>query len=314
MRYIDTEVFRACLAPKDAVVAERRAQVQQLAGTLESKNDANIALITEHESKMHEYLQNKAQGIKCKKPLQPKLTPICGDGKRYKSLLRHLDEAEQRRNDILSGESLTHYQINHIRAEMAGTTWSPEAHATLNEKRAAHEGWGEKAVRIMRGLPHVVTQEKRDMEDGDIKRLDNGNGGLQSVQVGRCGLTAYLSFVWELASDVKISKYIDRKVVDAIKTGELPKEMLEGPAKQFPYWLLDRMMSYVLPSDVIGQYGDIYCAYEFGYVVIPQGDADDAWTLISITKGKPRYGLRKAYSLQKMLEESAAKEEAPLAA
>lgn len=303
MRFIDTTVFGVRFVPKDAAVTELRAQVEQLAGTLESKNAANIALINEYDVKMHEYLLNKAQGIKSKKPNKPDLMPIVGDGKRYKSLLRHLAEAERRRCEVLSGNDFTHYEIMQMIAEMLGTVWTTEAAMTLNDKRAAHEGRGEKAVRMMRGLPLIVTQEKRDMEDGDVKWLDGG-GSVQCPQVGRCGLTAYIKFVWDLAQDTKISKYINPQIIEAITSGELPHTKLEG----LPSWLLERIMTYIEPTDILGQYGDIYCAFEFGYVVVPQSDVSDAWTLVGVTKGKPRYSLKRSYSLQKMLELSAMQE------
>lgn len=267
------------LARVDAQMSELRVQIEELAGTIESKKLANVG---------------KAKS---------KQKPTKGDEIKLGRLQERLQECEEHRRQFEDGTAreLTHYRTCRLRAELNGTLWSPQAKATLELPRLAHEGRGEKAVRTMRGLELVVTQDKRDMEDGDIKWLDNGHSGLQTVQTGRCGLTSYLSFVWDLARSNKVPE-IDPVIIEAIKSGEIPKELLEG--ESMPSWLLESLVSYILPSDVLGQYGDIYCAFDFGYVVIPQADADEAWSLVSITKGKPRYALNKRYTARKMLEDS----------
>jgi len=279
MRHLGFEPCRGLLARVDAQTSDLQVKIEELAGTIESKKAYNTGLS------------------------KSKQKPTKGDEIALERARKKLLELEEERQEIFNGthHKLTHYAINEIRARMANQNWSPEAQASLSLPRLAHEGWGEKGVRIMRGLPLVVTQDKRDMDDGDIKKLDNGHGGLQTVQVGRCGLVAYLSFIWDLTSVERVT--IDPTVAEAIKSGELPKELLESGGAM-PTWLLERLASYIIPSDVIGQYGSIYCAFEFGYVVIPQADADEAWTVVSITKGKPRYALRKSYSIKKMLEES----------
>lgn len=279
MRHIATSTCAGFLAQVDAQRSAYEAQINELAGTIESKKSANLTLP------------------------KSKQRPTKADEAKLERLRKELQECEERRRELESGTAreLTHYRICKIRAEMSGTIWTPEAAASLPLPRLHHEGRGEKAVRIMRGLDLVVTQEKRDMEDGDIKWLDNGNNSLQTVQVGRCGLTAYLTFVWNLARDKRV-KTVDPVIIRAIKDGELPKELLESPA--MPFWLQEELASNVLPSEIIGQYGDIYCAFNFGYVVIPQADANEAWSFVNITKGKPRYALNKRYSVKKMLEES----------
>lgn len=279
LRHIATSACGEPLARVDASLKDLRVLIEELAGTIESKKIANVG-----------------------KP-KSKQRPTKGDELKLERLRNQLEDYEEARREFEAGtaKELTHYRICKIRAELNGTSWSPEAKATLDLPRLAHEGRGEKAVRTMRGLELVVTQDKRDMDDGDIKWLDNGHNGLQTVQTGRGGLCAFLNFVWELARSDR-AKDLDLKVVEAIKCGELPKELLEGDA--MPKWLLEDLVFNVMPSTVLGEYGDIYCAFDFGYVVIPQADADEAWSLVSITKGKPRYALNKRYSVKKMLEES----------
>lgn len=279
MRHITSNECGEDLARVDALICDLRVQIEGIAGTIESKKLANVG-----KSKSRQ-------------------KPTKGDEMKLNRLQVRLQEREEHRRQFEDGSAkeLTHYRTCRLRAELNGTLWTSEAAATLSLPRLAHEGRGEKAVRTMRGLELVVTQDKRDMDDGDIKWLDNGHNGLQTVQTGRGGLCAFLNFVWELARSDKASK-IDSKIIDAIKCGELPKELLESDL--MPSWLLEDLMCHVLPSDVLGQYGDIYCAFDFGYVVIPEADADEAWSLVSITKGKPRYALNKKYTTKKMLEES----------
>ena len=275
MRFTDTKVFTDLLAPLDAEGFELLAQIDQLAGTIERKKAANAVATKKKDMQLFR-----------------------ADEIRLEAAQRKLVRLRAEKIALQTGGSLKHYQICRARAEMNGTFWSPEAEASLVLPRAQHEGWGEKAVRIMRGLPSAVTQEKRDMEDGDVKKIDNGHGGLQTVQVGRCGTAAVHRFIWSLTDQEKAS--LDPSLQRAILEGELPKELLEGGG--MPAWLLARLAEFVLPGEILSQYGDIYAAFEFGYVVIPQVDADEAWTLVSITKGKPRYALRKAYSLRKLTD------------
>ena len=282
----------ALLAPVVAEVSGLQAQIAQLAGTIQGKKDANARATR-------------------KKDIQK----FAAEEKRLKSLEKKLDEAMELRDRYATGDpaTLTHYQIAKIRAELRDTLWTPAAAASLSLPRAQHEGWGEKAVRIMRGLPPVVTQAKRDMDDGDVKKLDTGKNGLQTIQVGLGGLRTYLAFIIsETQEGLFYRTDADPSILWAISIGEVTNEIIEGDL--IPRDVRSRLLKAFRPSAILADYGDIYCAFEFGYNVVPAADADEAWTLVSITKGKPRYALTKRYSARKMLEELAAEQQADVAA
>ena len=280
MQHTATRTFADLFAPMDARMTELLAQIDELAGTISAKKAAN-------ELEVRKTYKHKTKALEDK----------------FERLRKEYEEVREAAGEITGGTSakLTHYTVCKIRAEQDGTTWSKSAEESLKLPRAQHEGWGEKAVRIMRGLPLDVTQGKRDMDDGEIKKLDNGHGGLQTVQVGECGTSALFTFVWDLNDQAKSS--VSSEVAAAFKRGEVPKELINGPL--MPAWLKAQLLDALKPSKILGQYGDIYCVFEFGYVVIPQADVDDAWELVSVTKGKPRYALKKIYSVKKMLECSA---------
>ena len=280
MRFTGTTVFAALLMPLDVDDTKLTALIDQLAGTIEHKKAANALATKKKDIQKYRSDEIKLEAAK-------------------KKLIAIREEKRQ----LFSGESLTHYEICHITAEMRGTCWSERAKAALLLPRKAHEGPGEQSVRIDRGLPLVCTQDKRDMDDGDVKWLDSGKESLQAPKVGKCGVEAAWGFLLGL-TDVE-KKKIPREVWDYLKTGELPKDLLDGKYEtKVPDWMLARLMDYILPSLVIGQYGDIYAAFNFGYLVVPEADADEAWLPIGISQGKPRYRLRREYSLRKMLEES----------
>lgn len=281
MRFTETTVFVKLLAPMDAEESELLAQIDRLAGTIERKKSANAAA-----TKKKDEQKFRADEI------------------RMEAAQKRLADIHFKKGLLFSGSSLTHYEMCQIRAEMHASSWSQEAKATLALPRFQHEGRGEKAVRMMRGLSLVVTQGKRDMDDGEIKWMDNDHGGTQTMQVCRSGTVAVGGFIFSLTDKEKAT--LDPRIRAAIIEGELQKELLEGRGEaKMPTELLIRLAGFVLPSEVLNDYGDIYAAFNFGYVVVPHTDADDAWSLVSITKGRPRYALRKSYSLKKMLDESA---------
>lgn len=266
-----TETFRAILAPVDAEIASLQGRHDQLARTIESKKNANAGLS------------------------KSKQRPTLGDENRRSSIAKKLLDVQERKQRLQAGDLITHYQLVRIQAEMNEGIWTPEAAATLDEPRAQHEGRGEKAVHSMLGLPFEAKQTKRDLDDGDVKWMESAQHGLQTIQVGGDGREAYISFIMEECDAGLLKrKEIDPSVIAAFRRGEVTKELINSGL--IPADVLQRLLSKLLPSRILCSYGNIYGAFSFGYVMVPADDADQAWSLVSVTKCMPRYALNKAYT------------------
>jgi len=186
------------------------------------------------------------------------------------------------------------YELIRILAELEGRLWSPAECATLGEPRALHEGPGEKAIKMRLGLT-LSSSTGRDLPNGEIKWLDNGKGSLQAMQVSLCGQKAWGAFIFEQA-EAGLFRGLDPTVRQALKDGEVPKRMIDV----LPLNVHRELCMAVLPAKVLAGYGDIYCAFNFGYIVVPADDLN-AWRLTGISKGRPRYALNIDYVVIKLL-------------
>lgn len=288
MEHIHTSTCGSLLSPLDAEINKLSEQLIQLARTIEEKEAANVNL--------------------CK----TKKKPIKGDTNKLLSTQRQLERLQELHRQIKEGNSgsFTHYQVLKIRAEQNGWIWTPEAALTLNMPCARHEGPGEKAIRTQFGMSLETTKDKRDLDDGDIKWMESAAGTVDRVSVGVDGQRAYNDFIIELAESGFFKRTdVDPEVMLALRRGEVSKELIDRGA--IPEEVMARFNDSFLPSKVLGCYGNIYAVFSFGYNLIPQADADQAWSFLSITKCKPRYVLNKDYSVNKMLEASSLAEKLP---
>jgi hypothetical protein len=189
----------------------------------------------------------------------------------------------------------TTYQLVRLLAEVSGQLWSFAEAATLLLHRALHEGPGEKAIKLRLGLT-LSSSTGRDLPNGEIKWLDNGKGSLQAMQVAQCGQKAWGAFIFEQA-EAGLFKDLDPAVRQAFKDGELPRNVIDA----LPDGIYNQLMLAVSPGAVLQSYGDIYCTFNFGYIVVSASHTY-AWRLVGISKGRPRYALRTDYITGKLLQ------------
>lgn len=295
MRFSETKAFGELLARVDAhlneVDREINAQIDELARTIESKKLANASL---PKSRHKKYSNLETRISKLRTKLETEKT-----------------ECEERRKKLLAGtsEEITTYLACKIRAEMRGSEpmtgwiWTPEAEASLALPCKRHEGPAEKAVAIQMGEQPKTSQAKRDRDDGDVKYGESSSGNTQPISPGVEGQCAYNGFIIARAEEGFFKREdVDSTLLNAFRRGEVSKKLLES--NLLPVEIQAELKEALKPSTVLGAYGNIYLAFSFGYNLIPVEDADEAWTLLSITKCKPRYVIDRGYVIRKMLEES----------
>lgn len=200
----------------------------------------------------------------------------------------------------------TTYLLVQLLSEADNNLWTLKALATIDKKELPrHVGRGEEAVHLNLGKPFLPSQGKRDLDDGDVKWLDDGAGGVQLVQVGRCGARAWGRFLLATA-EAGDMRGLPEDVRDVVATGEVTRELL----RRLPPSLADGLRQAMASANVLSSYGAIYCAFEFGFVVVPVEDADEAWDFVSVTKQKPRYALRRSY-VERRLRDTLATQRQP---
>jgi hypothetical protein len=191
----------------------------------------------------------------------------------------------------------TSYQLCFVLAEALSQAWTPEEYASLASLRKQGEGPGEKALCMRFGLPLAGPNDKIDlMGRGDVKWLDNGTGGVQLMQVGTCGSEAYCSLLLEGGE-----AGLFRSLADEQRRLFMRGEVFRSALDSMPQAVSDAVKAACRPSKALAGYLDIHCAFQFGFIVVPAAHADDAWELVSITKGRPRYALRRDYVVGQLL-------------
>lgn len=292
-----TETFAAILAPVDADIADLQGRRDQLARTIENKQNANVGLS------------------------KSKQKPTLADENRLASLAKKLLELQDERGRLLAGDigCFNHYQLLKIQAEMSGWVWTPEAAATLNDPRAQHEGRGEKALHMVLGREFTPGHAARDLEGddgGDVKWMESLKKeapGVQPIQVGTSGREGYIDFIMrECDAGMLKRKDVDLETFVAFRRGEVTRKLIDSGS--IPIDVIGRLLARLLPSNILSSYGNVYGAFSFGYVVVPADDADEAWSLISVTKCLPRYALNKAYTHRKVMAGSVAQHRSNVAA
>ena len=298
LRHTGTPTYSALLAPVDARIAEIRPQLDELAGTIASKKAANEKETRKTKKQPTVALENRFNGLK-------------EEHEGLQELARQFENG--------ATDKLTNYLICKIRAELRGSAvgpgwaWCPEAERALTLPCLRHEGPGEKSVGIQLGMPMKATHAKKDRDDGDVKWAQGSGNSIQPVTPGISGQIAWNEFMITMAERGFFKRTdVDPEVLVAFRRGEVPKNIFDQ--NLIPADTLEVFNPLFRPSVVLGSYGNLYLGFNFGYNLIPQADADEAWALLSITKCKPRYVLKREYSLRKMFEESTAKQKVEVAA
>ena len=187
------------------------------------------------------------------------------------------------------------YEELEILAESVETLWSPEEKATWNRELALHEGRGEMALRMRYGLPLVTTLADTDLGPfGEVKNLQAANKQVQPIMVGKSGKQTYCMFIMTNA-EAGMFKGMSEEVRACLASGEITGGKLYNPTSIIPPQLQKLMQKEFAPSRILGGYGDVHGALEFGFIKVPAADNDIAWKLDCISKMSPKYKLQRSY-------------------
>jgi hypothetical protein len=182
----------------------------------------------------------------------------------------------------------------------SGELWTVEQASTWSKELAAHEGRGEKALRLRHGLSLVPSTEDCDITLGDGTRIEvknlqgrsgDGKFNIQDIQTGKTGRKVYARWMVQQA-EIGRFKGLSEQLRDAIFTGELGRGSVYG---LLPDDVMVDLLEVLRPHNVLGSYDAIVGTTRFGSITIPRADFDEAWILDTVTKMGPKYSLKRDY-------------------
>lgn len=180
--------------------------------------------------------------------------------------------------------------------------WTLEQAATWSKELAAHEGRGEKALRLRYGVTAGTTTEDCDIIwNGlrlEVKNLEGrsvvkgkNRWVIQEIQTGHNGRKTYTRWMG-LAAEALRFKGLGEEFRDAIFCGEVTGGMLFNT---LPEELRKEMWELLRPSNVLKHYDAVIGTTRFGSITVPKADFDKAWSLKNVTKSGPKYKLKEKY-------------------
>jgi hypothetical protein len=228
-------------------------------------------------------------------------------------------EAKRKRRDSLSGRLKTRanklvrlsdlktslwYMVEFLSAA-TGELWTEEQADSWSKELAAHEGRGEKALRMRYGISLVPSTDDCDiiLADGsriEVKNLQgragDGKFNVNDIQTGKTGRKIYARWMAQQAEAGRFRGLSDH-LRDAIFTGELGRGTVYGV---LPKDIYDDLLEVLRPHNVLGSYDAIVGTTRFGSITIPKADFDAAWVLETVTKMGPKYALRRGYIVNRL--------------
>ena len=276
MDLAETATFGVLLDPMDAELLELQAQVDQLAGTIQVKKDANAQ-------------------AKFKK-----------DHQKYGKEQRRVDTLRKQMGDVIHRQDrlfdfdtslpeYTRYNLVKIYIELFGKRWSPAAAALNALPRLGSEGWGEKGYRHMEGLSSVIPGASSTMDvperEQEMKSFERhaelASEEVQSIRMGADALELVSAAKREISRICKDGDLTPEQW-SALDRGELGQETLSG----FPSAPEKLLVEATRPSVTMAAYrGGLICSFSYGYFVVPHSDFDEAFDLKGISQGGPCYNL-----------------------
>lgn len=275
MKYIDTNLFVNLLAPMDAAIVELEFQYRQLARTIEEKKLANAEL---SKSKQKSTVKNETS---------------------LRKIEKDIEIAKQKRLDLYRLK-LKPIELVTMLMECDGTLWTPEEALEWGKELANQEGRGEKGLRIRHNLPQVSTTQDVDLPEinEEVKCIESASGGsLQTIRPGTHGNKIYSAWMF-LSAELGAFKNLSTEHRDAIMFGELLRSMLYG---SLPAKFKNEIHELLKPSNVLGHYNAVNAVTKCGFIRVPREDFNSAWSLVSITKGGPKYELKTSYIVERLV-------------
>ncbi len=276
MDLAETATFCALLDPMDAELLELQAQVDQLAGTIQVKKDANAKVAR-------------------KKDLQK----YGKEERRIDTLRKQMGEVIRRQDRLfefdVSLSEYTRYNILKIYIDLFGKRWTPAATALNALPRLGSEGYGEKGYRHMEGLSPIIpgassTMDvpEREQEAKSFERhAELATEEMQSIRMGADALELVSAAKREIARICK-NEDLTPEQWSFLDRGELGQETLSG----FPPEPEQLLVNATKPSTTMAAYkGGLICAFSYGYFVVPHSEFDQAFSLKGISQGGPCYNL-----------------------
>jgi hypothetical protein len=277
MCYTEIRTCSELLAPMDAEIVGLNAQHVQLARTIKDKKDANEVATRKKD-----------------------LKKVDGDEKRLKVIERRIDEAIQRRQQVIdfdiSQPVLKHYTITKVYIDLFGRVWTERAKELNALQRISGEGWGEKGYRHMEGLSLVIAATGSTMdfpekfqEGKSIERhAEEATCDLQSIRLGADALERTTLMVHRATKGLDPEKDLTPALWSKIYRGELGQETMS----LLPTVPREQLQAAIKPSAMMSKYtGGVVCFTSYGYFVIPACDFDIAFKCKGISQGGPCYNL-----------------------
>lgn len=205
---------------------------------------------------------------------------------------------------------LPKWELLHILMDAEGTFWTPDECVTWGKQLAAHEGRGEAALRSRLGLPPDLTTQACDLvryDNGvrvlyeEVKNLQgrraDGSFQVQEIQIGKHGRHAYCMWMMSRAEAGEFMN-LSNDLRESIGIGEIGRPKLKD---QLPNKLRDDIFQALMPSVVLGTWDAVIGTTRYGFIRIPRLDCDKAWDLYNVTKGSPKYVIKKDYIKARLL-------------
>jgi len=191
-----------------------------------------------------------------------------------------------------------------------GELWTAEQAESWSKELAAHEGRGEKALRMRYGVTGVSSNGDCDIILGgqriEVKNLQGRSGEgkfmIQDIQTGHHGRKAYTRWMGQAAEEGRFrlmshDEGQNAAFRDAIFSGEVTQGLLYH---SLPSHISEELQRVLSPSAVLATYDTIVGTTRFGSITIPKVDFDKAWSLKTVTKSGPKYTLRRAYVVERL--------------
>jgi hypothetical protein len=245
-----------------------------------------------------------AKSFPPKKRKQPANPDAIAARKRRDNLKAKLDTRKGKLKRLQDLKLSLWYLVEFLSAA-DGELWTTEQAESWSKELAAHEGRGEKALRIRYGITQVPHNEDCDIirADGTKEEVKNLQGrtnkglfNIQDIQTGHHGRKTYTRWMG-VNAEAGLFKGLNDDLRDAIFSGEVPQSLLY---RVLPENIRSALHEVLKPSNVLGYYDRMIGTTRFGSITIPKADFDAAWSLKTVTKSGPKYALRRQYVMDRL--------------